>query len=655
MMNLHPDHDPVPSTPSSRAWLLYAVCVVLCAVAFVAGLTLANFLADRGEDGYTVLEEEIAGEVVDDDVDEVAPGFSLGSDEDETDEVATTPAGSPLTIAWIDPTLQPTTAFDSALYQALCYSVSVSVSVEEFDLSQNWCGSPPDVLAYRLGMVVGGEYNGRYLEMATASQPGMGIYYESYYLLRDPLGDAPLVLLDRHTRSTGNFAPSTMTYLATEMLGWNERLKLLTGYQIDTQSVVPELASFDSELTDTQGNRYLFTGYWMRIDSSDASALSQANRFASLSDTRRLALYDPLRDSSGVLLGGATAMGDNQFYLVDEDGRVLWYDLAVPFFEYQEFDNNLSVTGGLPKIRWNDGSMNTDAYYIKGAMGGCGFSQVTRTLTSETFTQLPPMVRMGVGVADDGSGTVIFEPSTYDHEYYDTAFNAINTTMFVEEGEEAPPEKSYADFAHPYLYFQDAFNRWIELSSQEIIPPVECGKPVIYLYPESTMDMSVWVRPRGGFSFTQPEYGDGWEVSAYPDGRLVNRADGLEYPYLFWEGRGGMYAPPSTYWVVAQSEVDGFLRETLAAMNLNDREIADFLEFWLPRMQVSPFYKIGFHDTRIMNELAPLALSVKPDNIFRVLMDYEGIEAWQPSKPPVRLPRANRDGFEVMEWGGVLR
>ena len=169
------------------------------------------------------------------------------------------------------------------------------------------------------------------------------------------------------------------------------------------------------------------------------------------------------------------------------------------------------------------------------------------------------------------------------------------------------------------------------------------------------MDMSVWVNPRGGFSYTEPDYGDGWNVTAFPDGRIVNRADGLEYPYLFWEGRGGLYSPVETYWVVEQSDVEYFLRETLAKMNFNQSEIADFIEFWLPRMQSEPFYKIGFHGTNVMNELAPLSLSVKPDHVFRILMDYEGLDVWQPSKPPTRLPRANRDGFEVMEWGGVLR
>jgi hypothetical protein len=191
--------------------------------------------------------------------------------------------------------------------------------------------------------------------------------------------------------------------------------------------------------------------------------------------------------------------------------------------------------------------------------------------------------------------------------------------------------------------------------SNEIVPPLECGKPVIYLYPESMMDMSVWVSPRGGFTYTEPEYGDGWEVTAYPDGRIVNQKDGREYPYLFWEGRGGLYSPVETYWVIERAGVESFLQSTLGSMNFNQQEIADFVEFWLPRMQNANYYKIGFHGTNVMDQLAPLSLSVKPHHVFRILMDYEELDVWQPSHPPARLPRANRDGFEVMEWGGVLR
>ena len=61
-------------------------------------------------------------------------------------------------------------------------------------------------------------------------------------------------------------------------------------------------------------------------------------------------------------------------------------------------------------------------------------------------------------------------------------------------------------------------------------------KPVIYLYPEQAQEVSVRLDYDGRLTDTIPAYGDGWKVTAWPDGRLVDHNDGKEYPYLFWEG-----------------------------------------------------------------------------------------------------------------------
>ncbi len=57
-------------------------------------------------------------------------------------------------------------------------------------------------------------------------------------------------------------------------------------------------------------------------------------------------------------------------------------------------------------------------------------------------------------------------------------------------------------------------------------------KPVIYLYPEQTREVRVRLDYDGRLTDTIPAYGDGWQVTAWPDGRLVNQADGQEYNRL---------------------------------------------------------------------------------------------------------------------------
>lgn len=62
------------------------------------------------------------------------------------------------------------------------------------------------------------------------------------------------------------------------------------------------------------------------------------------------------------------------------------------------------------------------------------------------------------------------------------------------------------------------------------------AKPVIYLYPETEIEVSVRLDFSGKLTCTYPAYNDGWKVLAKPDGTLLVPDTGREYSYLFWEG-----------------------------------------------------------------------------------------------------------------------
>lgn len=180
------------------------------------------------------------------------------------------------------------------------------------------------------------------------------------------------------------------------------------------------------------------------------------------------------------------------------------------------------------------------------------------------------------------------------------------------------------------------------------------GKPVIYLYPQKATDVTVKLDFGGELWYTYPTIQDGgWNVTAYPDGRLVNKGDGTEHYYLFWDGSSNTDWVQDEGFCVVGGDTEAFLREKLAYMGLTPREYNDFITFWVPRLQANPYNLITFAGEQY-EQLAPLTLSPAPDSVLRVHMVYK------PLTTPQQIPEQKltggfqRKGFTMVEWGGSL-
>lgn len=181
----------------------------------------------------------------------------------------------------------------------------------------------------------------------------------------------------------------------------------------------------------------------------------------------------------------------------------------------------------------------------------------------------------------------------------------------------------------------------------------EMGKPVIYLYPQETTQVSVNVVPTNGISVSEPAIGRGWNVIANPSGQLFNLANSKSYPYLFWEGFASNFRTPSEGFVVAKADVKKLFDEKLAILGMNDKETADFEEYWLPKLSEKPYYFITFVSQADLDKYAPLTVSPKPDSVIRVFFDYKGLDR-KTTVVEQKLTPVTRSGFSVIEWGGRL-
>ncbi len=220
------------------------------------------------------------------------------------------------------------------------------------------------------------------------------------------------------------------------------------------------------------------------------------------------------------------------------------------------------------------------------------------------------------------------------------AFFIVNVLLFTacgetktEEAEKETPKKVEAEI------------------KKDEIEDEEDKKPVIYLYPEEETEVSVRLDYAGDLTCTYPKYHDGWEVTAYPDGRLINHEDGLEYSYLFWEGVSDVEYDMSRGFVVKGEDTERFLREKLAYMGLKPKEYNEFIVYWLPQMEKNKYNLISFQSDAYTDN-AVLRIDPKPDSVLRVFMAYKALDE-KIEVPEQELKPFERKGFTVIEWGGT--
>ncbi|MDR0221899.1 MAG: hypothetical protein LBI54_10930 [Lachnospiraceae bacterium] len=179
-------------------------------------------------------------------------------------------------------------------------------------------------------------------------------------------------------------------------------------------------------------------------------------------------------------------------------------------------------------------------------------------------------------------------------------------------------------------------------------------KPVLYLYPPTATDVAVTLAYQGRLTVTYPAYDNGWSVRAYPDGHLINKADGLEYSYLFWEG----YPDEAEWWdlsegyCIAGVDTASFLQSKLSELGLTPREYNEFIVYWLPQMQDNPYNLVTFQWEEY-EALAPLTITPTPDSVLRVFMVFAPLEKPVEIKAPAERPAFARSGFTVVEWGAT--
>lgn len=313
----------------------------------------------------------------------------------------------------------------------------------------------------------------------------------------------------------------------------------------------------------------------------------------------------------GVYENTRVYFGKNYFKSIDE----LWELEGVPEEPViLKGDHRYSVYGGA----WLDkttAEKQTDDFFdhiiISEIYSDCFFAN--------TVIPLPFQIKINGTLSDEwcvGDHVIC----TYENTYYDAQTQHVEADMLTIEMSDWQPD------------------------------PNACYKPVIYLYPETKTDVTVNLSLDGALTCTYPAYNNGWQVTAHPDGTLIDK-DGKEYNYLYWEGDTFSEFDFSEGFCVKGSDTAVFLEKALEELGLNRREANEFIVYWLPLMEKNPYNIISFQN-KAYTDAACLNINPAPDTLIRVFMAWKSSDEYvQIEKQQLTAPE--RHGFTAVEWGGT--
>ena len=181
--------------------------------------------------------------------------------------------------------------------------------------------------------------------------------------------------------------------------------------------------------------------------------------------------------------------------------------------------------------------------------------------------------------------------------------------------------------------------------------PIMVYKPVIYLYPEESMDISVQLNIKESkFTTIYPKFNEKntWNIRAKPNGDILIKDK--TYPYLFWEAESYISQETNEGFIVNQENAEKFLEGKLDILGLNEKEKTDFITFWLPILLRNKLSLCTFQTQKFFNNYE-LNITPVPDPMIRVFLTIKKLER------PInireqKLELVERKGFSVVEWGG---
>lgn len=193
---------------------------------------------------------------------------------------------------------------------------------------------------------------------------------------------------------------------------------------------------------------------------------------------------------------------------------------------------------------------------------------------------------------------------------------------------------------------EDYSDTLVQLVHDELI----VKKPNIYIYPLTNINLCVDIFfPLGGEVVESiPKYNEGWCVEIDTDGKINN-----QYDYLFYESKQPNLFQKTKGWSVKREDLKEFFVQNMLKYNFSNKEIKDFIDYWIPRLNDSNYYNIYPQTKDDINKTNRINFSVMPDSFYRLFYSIQGVKEISILKKP-EIISFDRDGYFIVEWGVII-
>ena len=176
-------------------------------------------------------------------------------------------------------------------------------------------------------------------------------------------------------------------------------------------------------------------------------------------------------------------------------------------------------------------------------------------------------------------------------------------------------------------------------------------KPIIYIYPTEKIDLTIKLKNDYLLTHTYPKYNNGWNITVDTNGNIYDKNTKRNYYALYWEGIDNSKINMSSGFIIEGKDTVEFLEEKLEILGLNEKEINEFIIYWLPKMENNKYNFIRFKTKEEIESYMPLEISKTPDTLIRVYMDFMPLDK-KINVSKQKLEKVIRHGYTIVEWGG---